>query len=168
MRRKRFADYWIVFGDGLLGHHFLLNVEPRRDPHILNVERSRNSILMGSPIMVIRKTIMSGVLQQTHPLVVFRVVTPEKACTASPPTAKNPPTTAAPKMPFAPVRCDPEKVRQVAVYFINEAVVVPGLSGPEPLPSGPANKRADGDHRDPQNDEPEKKSPMANLRCFQV
>src|SRR5437879_12611962 len=41
------------------------------------------------------------------------------------------------------IRSDPEKVGQVAVHFINEAVVVPGLPRPEPLPTRPANERSE-------------------------
>ena len=36
--------------------------------------------------------------------------------------------------------------------------MVPGLSGPEPLPARPANERADENHGDPQNHEAEQKS----------
>ena len=37
--------------------------------------------------------------------------------------------------------------------------MIPCLAGPEPLPSGAANECADDDHRDPENDEAEKKRP---------
>ena len=59
--------------------------------------------------------------------------------------------------PFAPIRSDSEEIRQVAIHFINEAIVVPGLARPEPLPPWTTNKSADENHRDPQDDEAEKK-----------
>src|SRR5579864_1370039 len=60
---------------------------------------------------------------------------------------------------LAQVRRDAEDVRQVAIHLVDEAVVVPRLAGPEPLPSRAANKRADDDHRDPEDDEAEQKRP---------
>src|SRR5207249_9403155 len=59
---------------------------------------------------------------------------------------------------LAQVRSDSEDVRQIAVDFINQTVVVPGLPRPKPLPSGATNKSADEDHGNPQDDETEEKS----------
>src|ERR1700741_4101174 len=56
---------------------------------------------------------------------------------------------------FAQVRGDAEDVRQVAVHLVNQSIVIPGLSWPEPLPAGSSNESADNDHRDPKDDETE-------------
>src|SRR6266478_4915346 len=58
---------------------------------------------------------------------------------------------------FSPIRSDSEKIRQVAVHLIDEAVVVPGLARPEPLPSGAADEGADENHGDPQDYEAKEK-----------
>src|SRR5882762_1839644 len=58
---------------------------------------------------------------------------------------------------FTPIRSDSEKIRQVAVHLIDETVVIPGLPRPEPLPSGTANKSANENHGDPQDDEAKEK-----------
>ena len=56
---------------------------------------------------------------------------------------------------FGQVRGDPEKIGQIAVYFINKPIVIPGLSRPEPLPTGSADEGPNNDHRDPKDDEAE-------------
>src|SRR5262249_44851242 len=59
---------------------------------------------------------------------------------------------------FAKIRCDSENVRQIAIDLVDQPVVIPGLPGPEPLPAGTADEGADGDHRDPEDDEAEKET----------
>src|SRR2546426_11281564 len=56
-----------------------------------------------------------------------------------------------------------EEVRQITVDLIDEAVVVPGLSGPEPLPPRAADEGSDDDHRDPQHNKAEEKRPDGKL-----
>src|SRR5207245_11249421 len=58
---------------------------------------------------------------------------------------------------FAPILGDSEEVEQVAVDVINEAVVIPRLPRPEPLPYEAANEGADENHGDPHDDEAEEK-----------
>src|SRR5438128_7036401 len=58
---------------------------------------------------------------------------------------------------FRQIRSDAEDIRQVAVHFIDEPVVIPSLSRPKPLPARPANERTYENHRDPQDDETEQK-----------
>src|SRR5947209_18404145 len=102
-------------------------------------------------------------MQQTHSLVVPGIVAAEKGLDRKPSRGEEAPDDHRPKDRFRPIGRDAENVRQVAVDFINETVVVPGLPGPEPLPTGPANKGAYENHGNAQDDETKKKSVDANL-----
>src|SRR6266850_5281233 len=95
------------------------------------------------------------ILQQAHALVVFGVVTPEESVDQQTAHDKKAADYNGAENAFAPIRSDAENVRQVDVDLIDEAVVIPRLPGPEPLPAGSANEGADEDHRDPQNNEAE-------------
>ena len=61
------------------------------------------------------------------------------------------------------VRRNSKKIRQIPVHFVNQPIVIPGLSRPEPLPSRSPDERADDDHRDPQNDEAEQECSNGKL-----
>src|SRR5271163_4156476 len=56
------------------------------------------------------------------------------------------------------VVAEPEHVRQVDVGQRLDQVRIPDLPGPEPVPAGTAEKRADDDERDPQNVEADKET----------
>src|SRR6266403_6192224 len=64
---------------------------------------------------------------------------------------------------FAPIRSDAENIGQVYVDLVDEAVVIPRLPGPEPLPAGTANEGADENHRDPQDNEAEEERADSEL-----
>src|SRR5207248_1755834 len=96
-------------------------------------------------------------------LVIFGVVPPEKCVHKHAANGEKASNYCRPEDAFSPIRCDTEEIRQVAIHFINEPVVVPSLPRPEPLPSGSTNKRADENHRDPQDDEAKEKSSDGEL-----
>src|SRR5437899_9102981 len=102
-------------------------------------------------------------MQQAHALVILRVVTPEKGVNRESAQGEIAPDYNCSEDALRPVGSDAEDVGQVAVHFVNEAVVVPGLPGPEPLPARPANEGSDENHGDPQDDEAEKKSADGEL-----
>src|SRR6266850_2515818 len=87
------------------------------------------------------------ILQQAHARVVFGVVTPEESVDQQTAHDKKAADYNGAENAFAPIRSDAENVRQVDVDLIDEAVVIPRLPGPEPLPAGSANEGADEDHR---------------------
>src|SRR6266850_5154708 len=95
------------------------------------------------------------VLQQAHALVVFWVAAPEEGVDQQAADDKKAADDDGAENAFAPIRSDAEDVGQVDVDLVDEAIVIPGLPGPEPLPAGSANEGADENHRDPQNNEAE-------------
>jgi hypothetical protein len=69
---------------------------------------------------------------------------------------------------FRHVRRDAENIGQIAVHFIDQPVVIPGLPRPEPLPAGPSNKVPMMIIATHKMMKPNKNVPIENLRCFQV
>src|SRR5215475_10214586 len=100
-----------------------------------------------------------GVLEQTHALVVLRVVTAEQRVSRDSCYGVVASNNHCTEDAFPQIGSDAEYIRQVSIDFINQAIVIPGLPWPEPLPARSANKRSDHNHRDPQNDKSKKKSP---------
>src|SRR6266849_5917553 len=107
-----------------------------------------------------------GILQQAHALEVLGIMPAEESVHGQ--AAQSEITTHDNRSEDAlgPVRSDSENVRQVAIYFIDEAVMVPRLSRPEPLPAGSADKRSDKNHGDPQDNEAEEKSSDGKFALF--
>src|SRR5215813_2157201 len=163
MRRERFADYRVVLRNGLVGHQILLNVEPGSDPHVFDVEQEPNKHFYWQGKHCEQEEHHERILQDAHTLIVFLIVVPEErvndksghgVVSANDDRAKD---------AFPQVRSDAEKIRQIAVDFVDQTIVIPGLPGPEPLPAGTADERADDNHGDPQDDETEEKCADSKL-----
>src|ERR1022692_5197419 len=58
---------------------------------------------------------------------------------------------------------DAENIRQIAVHFEDQSIMVPRGAWPEPHPPRTSNQSADHNHRDPQHDESENKSQDGEL-----
>src|SRR5207249_6502343 len=58
---------------------------------------------------------------------------------------------------------DAEDIRQIAIDFENEPVVIPSHAWPEPHPARTPNQRTDHDHADPEDDESENECPDGEL-----
>src|SRR5882724_2701371 len=95
------------------------------------------------------------ILQQAHTLVVFGVMTPEESVDLQAADDKKTADDDGAENAFAPIRSDAENIGQVNVDLVDEAIVIPGLPRPEPLPAGSANESANENHRYPQNNEAE-------------
>src|ERR1700730_11114862 len=130
-----------------------LDVEPRRNPYILNVEHQAQHHLDGQRNHGEKKDYQDGVLQQAFALIIFGVVAAIQRVHQKAADGKEATDYRGAEYGFAEVGRDAENVRQIAIDLVDEAVVIPGLPGPEPLPARTADKGADGDHRYPENDE---------------
>src|SRR6266446_5296022 len=133
----------------------LLDIEPWRDPDILNVEHQAQQHLDRQADHGQEKDHQDGVLQQALALIIFRVVTPIQRVHQEAADGEEATNDRRTEDGFAQVGRDAENVRQIAVDLVDLAVVIPGLPGPEPLPAWATNEGADGDHRYPENDEAE-------------
>src|SRR5713101_1521689 len=138
---------------GLL--HLRLDVEPWRDPDIFNVEREAQEHLDGQCNHGEEKDHQDGVLQQALALIIFGVVTTIQRVHHKAADGEEATDYRGTEDGFAEVGGDAEKIRQITIDLVDEAVVIPGLPGPEPLPSRTADEGADGDHRYPENNEAE-------------
>src|SRR5216684_1916780 len=138
---------------GLL--HLRLDVEPRRNPDIFNVEQQAQEHLDGQPDHGQEKDHQDGILQQTLALIIFGIVAAIQRVHQKAADGEKAADYRGTEDGFAEVGGDAEKIRQVAIDLVDKAVVIPGLPGPEPLPPWTANEGADGDHRYPENDEAE-------------
>src|SRR5262249_7307887 len=58
---------------------------------------------------------------------------------------------------------DAEDIRQIAIDFEDQAVMVPRHAGPETHPARTLDERADDDHDDPEDDESENEGPDGEL-----
>src|SRR5258708_22235971 len=132
-----------------------LDVEPWRNPDIFNVEREAQELLEGQRNNGQEKDHQDGVLQQALALIIFGVVTAVQRVHQKAADGEETADYRGAEDGFAEVGGDAENVRQIAIDLVDEAIVIPGLPGPEPLPAGAADKGADGNHRDPENDEAE-------------
>src|SRR6266446_887594 len=83
------------------------------------------------------------ILQQAHALVVFGIMAPKEGVDQQAADDKEASDYDGAENAFAPIRSDAEDVGQVDVDLVDEAVVIPRLPGPEPLPAGSANEGAD-------------------------
>src|SRR6266404_4328794 len=133
----------------------LLDIEPWRDPDILNVEHQAQQHLDRQADHGQEKDHQDGVLQQALALIIFRVVTPIQRVHQEAADGEEATDDRRTEDGFAQVGRNAENVRQIAIDLVDLAVVIPGLPGPEPLPAGTADEGADGDHRYPENDEAE-------------
>src|ERR1700732_11537 len=128
----------------------LLYVEPRRYPDIFDVEHQAQSHLEGQSDHGQKKDHQDGILQQALALIIFGVVAAIQRVHDKAADGEEAADYRGAEDGFAEVGGNAEKVRQIAIDLVDEAVVIPSLPGPEPLPAGPADKGADGDHRDPE------------------
>src|SRR6266436_310289 len=155
MRRERFAYDRVVIGNGLIGHQFLLDVEPWGDPDIFDVEHEAQEHLDGQADHGEEKNHQDGVLQQALALIILGIIAAIQRMHEKTANGEESADNRGAEDGFAEVGGDAEKIRQIAIDLVDEAVVIPGLAGPEPLPAGAANEGADGDHRYPENNEAE-------------
>src|SRR6202030_2883956 len=95
------------------------------------------------------------VLQEAHALVIFWVLAPEEGVQGEPAERVKAAHHHRSEDRLYPVGGNSEQIRQITVDLIDKAIVVPGLSGPEPLPPRSANEGSDNDHRDPQHNKAE-------------
>src|SRR6267143_3814450 len=130
-------------------------VEPWRDPDIFNVEHQAQHHLDWQRNHGEKKDHQDGVLQQALALIIFGVVAAIQRVHQKAADGEEAADYRGTEDGFAEVGGDAEKIRQVAIDLVDQAVVIPGLPGPEPLPPWTANEGADGDHRYPENDEAE-------------
>src|ERR1019366_1221081 len=133
----------------------LLHVEPGRNPYILDVKHKPQQHLDRQRKHREHKKHHDRILQQAHALVILRIPAPEEAVQGKPADHIKAAHHHQSEDCLDPVGSNSEKVRQIAVHLVDEPVVVPRLSGPEPLPSRAANKGPDDDHRNPQHDKTE-------------
>src|ERR1700686_1219178 len=138
---------------GLL--YLRLDVEPWGYPDIFNVEHEAQEHLDGQADHGQEKDHQDGVLQQALALIIFRVVAAIQSVNSKAADSEEAADYRGSEDDFAEVGGDAEEIRQVAIDLVDLAIVIPSLPGPEPLPAGTTNKRADGDHRHPQNNEAE-------------
>src|SRR5216684_1903950 len=118
---------------GLL--HLRLDVEPWRDPDIFNVEHQAQHHLDGQRNHGEKKDHQDGVLQQALALIIFRVVAAIQRVHYKAANGEESADNRGAEDGFAEVGGDAEKIRQIAIDLVDEAVVIPGLPGPEPLPA---------------------------------
>src|ERR1700720_536815 len=133
----------------------LLDVEPRRNPNIFDVEHQAQSHLEGQSDHGQKKDHQDGILQQALALIILGVVAAIQRVHDKAADGEEATDDRRTEDGFAQVGRNAKKVRQIAVDLIDLAVVIPGLPGPEPLPARTADEGADGDHRYPENDEAE-------------
>src|SRR5207245_8554431 len=131
--------------------------------YVLNMEKQPQEHLDGQPEHGQKKSHHDGILQQAHALVIFRVLTPEKGVNGEAAQGEKAPDYNCSEDALRPVGSDAEDVGQVAVHLVNEAVVIPGLPRPEPLPARAATEGSDENHGDQWDDEAEKKSADGKL-----
>src|SRR6266849_8257354 len=103
------------------------------------------------------------ILQEAHALVILWVLAPEEGVQREAAQCVKAAHHHRSEDRLYPVGGYSEEVRQITVDLIDEAVVVPGLSGPEPLPPRSANEGSDDDHRDPQHNKAEEECPDGKL-----
>src|SRR2546429_5450083 len=151
MRREGFGYNRIVFGDGLIRHQVLLDIEPGRDPKVFDVKEQTDQDLNRKSHHDQEKCHHDGILQQTHALIILGIVAAEQSVHDEPADDEVSANDDRSKDALPQIRSDPEKVGQVAVHFINEAVVGPGLSPPQTPATPAANEGARGNVSDPQH-----------------
>src|SRR5256884_476134 len=156
MRREGFGYNRIVFGDGLIRHQVLLDIEPGRDPKVFDVKEQTNQDLNRKSHNDQEKCHHDEILKQTHAFIILGIVAGKQSVHDEPADDEVSANDDRSKDALPQIRSDPEKVGQVAVHFINEAVVGPGLPPAEQLPTPPPNESADVNHRHPQNDKDQK------------
>src|SRR5947209_14574769 len=163
MRREGFGYNRIVFGDGLIRHQVLLDIEPGRDPKVFDVKEQTDQDLNRKSHHDQEKCHHDGILQQTHALIILAIVAAEQSVHDEPADDEVSANDDRSKDALPQIRSDPEKLRQVAAHYIDDSVVVAGLPRPDPLPTRPANEGADENHGHPQDDKAEQKSADGKL-----
>src|SRR5215469_16229435 len=109
-------------------------VEPRRNPYVLDMPQQTQSHLQrqgdhGQPQKRHQRK-----LQQAHALEILRHFATEERVNGTPAQQIESTDNDCAEDTFADVRSDAENIGQIAVDLVDQAIVVPGLTGPEPLP----------------------------------
>src|SRR5579859_7288090 len=138
---------------GLL--YLWLDIEPWRYPDIFNVEHEAQEHLDGQADHGQEKDHQDGILQEALALIIFWIVAAIQRVDYEAADGEEAADYHGAEDGFAEVGGDAEKIRQVAIDLVDEAIVIPGLPGPKPLPAGTANEGTNGDHGHPQNNEAE-------------
>src|SRR5271166_1276320 len=133
------------------------NIEPGCNPHVFDVPQEPQAHLQRESHHAKQKKLSQRKLQQAHALEIFRHVAPEERIYEKASEHVIAADNNGAEYRLRHVRSDAKNVRQVAVHFINQPVVIPCLPRPEPLPARPSYERSDDDHSDPQNDEAKQK-----------
>src|SRR5882757_8853892 len=119
------------------------HIEPGRNPNVLDVPQQPQRHFQGQRDHAEQKELGDRKLQQAHALEVLSHIPPEQRVDEKASKQVIAAHYNCTKNNLREVRSYAENVRQIAIYFIDQPVMVPGLPGPEPLPAGPPYEGSD-------------------------